>query len=61
MMGRFADQNMAVWNMFAPRGSEATEEEQTAGASAKTEEATQETAKTGESTKTASSSKSSKA
>jgi polyhydroxyalkanoate synthesis repressor PhaR len=61
MMGRFADQNMAVWNMFAPRGSEATEEEQTAGASAKTEEATQETSKTGESTKTASSSKSSKA
>ncbi|GAB0151339.1 polyhydroxyalkanoate synthesis repressor PhaR [Marinobacterium sp. BA1] len=60
MMGRFADQNMAVWNMFAPRGSEATEEEQTADASAKTE-ATQETAKTGDSTKAASSSKSSKA
>jgi polyhydroxyalkanoate synthesis repressor PhaR len=60
MMGRFADQNMAVWNMFAPRGSEATEEEQTADASAKTE-ATRETAKTGESTKAASSSKSSKA
>ncbi|WP_254774957.1 polyhydroxyalkanoate synthesis repressor PhaR [Marinobacterium iners] len=59
MMGRFADQNMAVWNMFAPRGSEATEEEQTADASAKTE-ATQETAKTGDSTKAASSSKSSK-
>lgn len=60
MMGRFADQNMAVWNMFAPRGSEATEEEQTADASAKTE-ATQETAKTGDSTKAASGSKSSKA
>jgi hypothetical protein len=60
MMGRFADQNMAVWNMFAPRGSEATEEEQTADASAKTE-ATRETAKTGDSTKAASSSKSSKA
>ncbi|MGD9858802.1 MAG: polyhydroxyalkanoate synthesis repressor PhaR [Marinobacterium sp.] len=60
MMGRFADQNMAVWNMFAPRGSEATEEEQTADASAKTE-ATQETAQTGDSTKAASSSKSSKA
>jgi polyhydroxyalkanoate synthesis repressor PhaR len=60
MMGRFADQNMAVWNMFAPRGSEATEEEQTADASAKAE-ATRETAKTGDSTKAASSSKSSKA
>jgi polyhydroxyalkanoate synthesis repressor PhaR len=59
MMGRFADQNMAVWNMFAPRGSEATEEEQTADASAKAE-ATRETAKTGDSTKAASSSKSSK-
>jgi polyhydroxyalkanoate synthesis regulator protein len=22
MMGRFADQNMAVWNMFAPRNGE---------------------------------------
>jgi len=53
MMGRFADQNMAVWNMFAPRGSEATEEEQTADASAKTE-ATKETAKTGEGAKAAS-------
>jgi hypothetical protein len=60
-MGRFADQNMAVWNMFAPRGSEATEEEQTADASAKTE-ATKETAKTGEGAKAASAgSKSSKA
>lgn len=61
MMGRFADQNMAVWNMFAPRGSEATEQEQAADASAKTE-ATKEAAKTGEGPKAASTgSKSSKA
>ncbi len=26
MMNRIADQNMAVWNMFAPRGAEADEE-----------------------------------
>ena len=26
MMGRFADQNMAVWNMFAPRNGEAGDE-----------------------------------
>src|SRR5690554_2991335 len=61
MMGRFADQNMAVWNMFAPRGSEATEQEQAADESAKTE-ATKEAAKTGEGPKAASTgSKSSKA
>lgn len=53
MMGRFADQNMAVWNMFAPRGSEATEQEHAEDASAKTE-AAEQASKTGESVKAAS-------
>jgi polyhydroxyalkanoate synthesis repressor PhaR len=64
MMGRFADQNMAVWNLFAPRGSEATseatKEDQTDEAAAKTDEApsktdtTQDAAKNGEGADTAS-------
>lgn len=45
MMGRFADQNMAVWNMFAPRNPDAAAEDHQAETPAGEEEKAADTAK----------------
>lgn len=42
MMGRLADQNMAVWNMFAPRSTDADKEMAEAEKAGETEEAVAE-------------------